>query len=1090
MLKKFAAMSTISKWAWIPLFAMMLAIGLLPAGNACAQTAVDGAIAGTVTDSTGAVVPNAQITVHNVATNAETATTSDPAGYFRVERLVPGSYTVKVAAAGFATYTAQNVTVEVGKLFEVAPRLGAGATSVTVQVSSEAPVINAESADFTTEFTPVSLLTLPINGRHWTSYALLSPGVTLGNSAFGLVTFRGATNLQNNFMVDGADDNDSFDSVERGYTRVGYSTTQDSILEFQVLTSNVSAQYGRAVGGGVNAITRSGANQFHGDLFEYWRDNEFGATNPFNILQTIPTVVYVKPLDKRHQFGGSFSGPAIKDKLFFFYSIDQQLRDFPILAVPTPQFLEDTNAAYNNCTVQGGTTTTDAVTCAEDRGVTATQIASAMTYFTDQSGVAPRKGNQLINFGKVDYHINDKNNVSLMYNRMRWNSPNGTQTNPVVRRGITSLGSDYMKIDSIIAKIDTFVTPSISNELRSEYARDFETETGDTPLSNEPTTTAGDLPPGVSITSNSGFSMGTPYYVPAIDYPDEQEIDTADNVAISRGNQTFNVGGELRWAQDNIVQVYYEHGLFTYARLADWFTDYARTLGGTAGCDSARDTGLGTLPCYTNLQQAFGHPQVKFHTNDWAGYMQDDWKARPAVTINIGVRYDYEAMPSAQIPNSAVPQTGQLPNDYTNFAPRLGFAWNLFHSSKTILHGGFGMYYGRIQNGQIYTALASTGSPSAQFQLNSSPSATSPVYPNIVSTGTAPAVSNVYAFAPRFRNPFATEADLSIQQQLPWSTVIGVAYLGSFGHDLATFVDNNIAPATATKTYTFSGGPLAGDQWTVPVYTARLSSAYNVLSLITSKITSNYNALSVTVDHRLSQGVQVQASYTFSKALDDGMSQTATANANYQTDPFTTTPDYGRSVNDMPQRFVGSLILAPEFKMANHAASVAANGWELAPVWTVQSGVPYSYGLSGGTSIPGGSSTYNGSGGTAASLGASGTGGASSEYVDFRAYPQYQSQDVFFNSIYPSRNSMRQANIDDVDARLSRTINFREKYKLMLGAESFNLMNHENFTGYNTTAYTISGTTATYQATFGTPSAAGNTIYRERQVQFVGRFDF
>ena len=723
-------------------------------------------------------------------------------------------------------------------------------------------------------------------------------------------------------------------------------------------------------------------------------------------------------------------------------------------------------------------------------GVTAAQIASAMAYIGDQSGVAPRKGNQLINFGKVDYKINDKNTASLMYNRMRWNSPNGTQTNPVVRRGLTSLGSDYLKIDSIIGKIDTFVTPGISNELRTEYARDFDTETGDTPLANEPTTTAGGLPPSVSISTNSGFNMGTPYYVPATSYPNEEEIDTVDNVAISHGSQTFNIGGELRWAQDKIVQVYYEHGLFTYARLADWFTDYARTIGGTASCDSAHDTGTGTLPCYTNLQQAFGHPQVKFHTNDWAGYVQDDWKMRTNVTINLGLRYDFEATPPAQIPNSSVPQTSQLPSAKAGFAPRVGFAWNLFGRGKTIFHGGFGMYYGRIQNGTIYKALASTGSPSAQFQLNSSPSATSPVYPNIVSTATPPAVSNVTAFAPGFKPPFAMEADFSVQQQLPWNTVIGVAYLGSFGHQLATSVDSNIAPSTGSKTYTFSGGPLAGDQWTVPVYTARINTAYNALSLVTSKITSNYNALSVTVDHRLSQGLQIQASYTYSKALDDGMNQSGQADTNDQTDPFTTAPDYGRSVNDMPQRFMGSLIIAPKFTIANHAASEVANGWELAPVWTVQSGVPYSFGLSGGTSIAGGSATYNGSGGTAASLGASGTGGALSEYVDFRAYPQYQSSDVFNGGVFPSRDSARQASIDDVDARLSRSFSFREKYKLTLGMESFNLMNHQNFTAYNSTAYTLSGTTATYQASFGTPTAAGNTIYRERQMQFLGRFDF
>ncbi len=1071
--------SILSRFAKIGAAVFAVLLTMTPAK---AQTAVDGAVAGTVTDSTGALIPGASILVHNAGTNAETTATADASGYFRVVRLVPGDYAITVSAKGFASYKAQHVTVEVGKLTEVTPTLTAGGTSVTVQVSSEAPVINTESSDFTTEFTPKTLNTLPINGRHWTSFALLSPGVTLGNSAFGLVTFRGANNLQNNFMVDGSDDNDSFDSVERGYTRVGYSTTQESILEFQVLTSNVPAQYGRALGGGVNAITRSGSNQFHGDLFEYWRDNEFGATNPFNILQTIPTTVYVKPLDKRHQFGGSFSGPAIKDKLFFFYAIDQQLRDFPIVAVPTPQFLEDTNSALNNCTVQGTSSTTDAATCAEDRGVTPAQIASAMSYFTDQSGIAPRKGNQLINFGKVDYRINDKNNASLMYNRMRWNSPNGTQTNPVVRRGITSLGSDNMKIDSIIGKIDTFVTPQVSNELRTEYARDFDTETGDTPLANEPTTTSGGLPPGVTILTNSGFNMGTPYYVPATDYPNEEEIDTVDNVAISHGSQTFNIGGELRWAQDKIIQVYYEHGLFNYARLADWFTDYARTIGGTAGCDSAHDTGAGALPCYINLQQAFGHPQVKFHTSDWAGYMQDDWKVTKNLTVNLGLRYDAEVLPAAQIPNGSVAQTGNLPSSDNNFAPRVGFAWSLFNSGKTIVHGGFGLYYGRIQNGMIYSALASTGSPSAQFQINTSPSAANaPVYPNIVSTATPPTVSNVIAFAPGFRSPFAIEADFSVQQQLPWNTVLGVAYLGSFGRQMPTFIDSNIAPATATKTYTFTGGPLAGDQWTVPLYTARINPAYNALSLISSAISSNYNALSVTVDHRLSQGVQIQLSYTYSRALDNGMSQTATANTNFQTDPFTQAPDYGRSVNDMPQRFVGSLILAPKFTIANHTASYLANGWELTPVWTLQSGIPYSYGLSGGTSLPGAAATFNGSGGIGAGI---------SEYVDFRAYPQLGSLDNFGSGIYPSRNSQRQANIDDVDARFSRTFSFLGRYSLLLGAESFNLLNHQNFTAYNTTAYTLSGTTATYQASFGTPSAAGNTIYRERQVQFLGRFEF
>jgi hypothetical protein len=1052
-----------------------------------AQTAVDGAVAGTTIDAAGALVPNATVVVHSVATNADSKMATDNSGYFRATRLAPGEYTVTVTAPGFATFVQRHVTVEVGKLTEVMPRLGASGSQETVDVSASTPVMNTEASDFSTDFNPAALNSLPINGRHWTSFALLSPGVTAGNSPYGLASFRGISNLQNNFMVDGADDNDSFDAVERGYTRVGYTTPEDAVLEFQVLTANVPAQYGRAVGGGVNAVTRSGSNDFHGDAFWYYRDNDFGATNPFNTLAVqIPgapagttQTIHIKPTDKRHQYGGTFSGPAVRNKLFFLYSFDQQKRNFPALATPTPQFLAAGNASDNNCKVVGGGTT-DAITCAEDRGVTAAQVNAALAYINGQSGVAPRLGNQIINFGKLDYKINERNNASLIYDRMRWDSPNGIQTNPVVRRGITSFGNDFVKIDSIIGKIDTLVTSHLTNELRANYARTFDTENGDAPLANEPNTTAGGLPPGLIISPNSGFSMGTPYYIPRTNYPDEREVDLVDNVTISKGNQTFTTGGEYRWAQDNIVDVDYEHGLFTYSQLADFFTDFARTLGSASGCDAARDTGTGTLPCYSNLQQAFGHPQFVYHTNDYAFYVQDDWKVLHNLTLNLGLRYDYEQLPSPKIPNPAVPQTAQFPSDKNNVSPRFGFAWDVYGTGKTLVHGGFGLYYGRIQNGTIYKALASTGVSSAQFQLNTSPSATSPIYPIIVSTATAPAVSNITAFSKGFQNPVADEFNLSIQQDLGWNTVLGVAYLGALGKQLPNFYDANIAPATKTKTYTFNGGPLAGDVWTVPLYTARISSAYNALSLIASNVNSNYNAMVVSIDHRMSRGVQVSASYTWSKALDYGMNQSSGADTNDQTDPFSVKPDYGRSSNDIPQRFVGGITLSPKFGIANKYAGMATNGWTLAPVWTVQSGVPYSYGLSSGSSIPGGATTYNGSGGS---------GGSSTEFVDFQAYPQYAAMDSF-KGAGPRRNSLRQANIDEVDARLSRSVTFREKYKFTLSGEAFNVLNRQQFTSYNTTAYSLSGTTATFQGTFGTPSAAGNTVYRERQFQFVTRFEF
>ncbi len=185
-------------------------------------------------------------------------------------------------------------------------------------------------------------------------------------------------------------------------------------------------------------------------------------------------------------------------------------------------------------------------------------------------------------------------------------------------------------------------------------------------------------------------------------------------------------------------------------------------------------------------------------------------------------------------------------------------------------------------------------------------------------------------------------------------------------------------------------------------------------------------------------------------------------------------PDYALASNDIPQRFVGNISYQPTFKLDNKVASELANGWMLAPVWTVQSGIPYSYGLSGGTSIPGGGASFNGSGGL-------------NPFVNFNAYLG-QNQNNNLPGI--RRNSARQTTIDDVDVRLSRFFTFKEKYKLMLAGEAFNALNRQNFTSFNNGAYSLTGNTANYQSSFGAPNAAGNTIYRERQIQFVGRFEF
>ncbi len=455
----------------------------------------------------------------------------------------------------------------------------------------------------------------------------------------------------------------------------------------------------------------------------------------------------------------------------------------------------------------------DAVTCALNRGVSQAQISAAQSYIAGQSGIAPRFGNQIVNFGKLDYHLNDRQSFSLLYNRMRWDSLNGILTNPIARNGITSLGNDRDKVDSVIGKATSLISSRVSNEFRAGYAREFDIQTGDTPLPNEPTTTSGGLPPGVIISTNSGFSLGSPTYTPRASYPDERVIELSDNVTAALGHHTLNAGLNYHWVQDNVNAIDFLHGRFTYAQVADFFTDFARANGGSAGCDAARDSGPGILPCYTTLQQSFGRPQFVFHTNEYGAYLQDDWRVTKRLVLNLGLRYDYEALPNAKIPNpnSTLSQTAYMPSDKNNIAPRFGLAWDAFGTGKTLVHAGFGLYYGRIQNGSIFRALATTAAPSAQFNIQTSSSAANaPQYPFILPTGTAPAVSNIQAFAPAFQNPVSDEVDVSVQQALGWNTVLGVAYLGSFGKNLPNFIDTNIAPATTTRTYTFAGGGVPG----------------------------------------------------------------------------------------------------------------------------------------------------------------------------------------------------------------------------------------------------------------------------------------
>ncbi len=308
----------------------------------------------------------------------------------------------------------------------------------------------------------------------------------------GLISFlRGISGLMNNSTVDGADNNQAFYSEERGRTRISYVISQAAVREFQVNTSNFSAEYGRAAGAVINAVTRSGTNHLHGQLFYYMRDNALGAANAFTVVpvQLSPgdwTTEKIKPLDRRQQFGGSLGGPILKDKLFYFVNADAQRRDFPAVAAaadPSILFAKPCVIASH----YAGLNTTNRTlvqVCSTDELYTLTRnvmpygvpditainaFYSGIDYLASLLGPVPRTADHQIALAKIDYHINPHHELALSYNRLRWSSPGGVQTEPVVERGIDSFGSSGVKVDTLTARLSSILGNHSINQLRTPW---------------------------------------------------------------------------------------------------------------------------------------------------------------------------------------------------------------------------------------------------------------------------------------------------------------------------------------------------------------------------------------------------------------------------------------------------------------------------------------------------------------------------------------------------------------------------------------------------------------------------------------------
>ncbi len=1095
---------------------------------ASAQGPTSGALHGHVEDLSGAPIASPQIDLEDLATHRHSSVNLAPDGSFNAIALSPGTYRLTVSAPGMAASQA-DLQIQLGSTTDLTTRLQP--QQVTAEITVIATSEETAPAATTRILTGPEIAALPLDGRRWQSFALLTPQANPTTAEFDLLSFSGLAPTANSTRIDGVDDDQSYSGVPRGsgqqtgpevedesegrgsatatrgftagdgpgrHPGMAYTFSEAAVREFRVTGQNDSALYGHAAGGVITTVSRSGSDDRHGSLFYLVRSSAFAATDPSATVthfhDGVITGGVVRPDDLRQQFGATLGGAAIPKRLFYFYAFDGQHRSFPGIASPqSPTF-------YNLSPIQ--------TALLGNRGVTAAKTQAALNYLDSLTGTLDRHQDQTINFGKLDWQAHDRDRFSLEGNRAHSSSVGGGRTAAVVNRGLASFGNSEIHVDAVIARWVHTLNDHLSNELRLQYGRDLHLERAQMPLPQEPAISPGSLAPEIAI-GPEGLIFGTPASISQGPSPDERRSQAAEVLTWVHGRHLLQFGGDLSFVQDHVQSLSNAAGTFRYdsgttdghaGGLVDWITDFTFSVNSypNGGCPSIN------APihefCFRSFSQSFGAQDTRFNTQEWAGFAQDDWRVRKGLNLSVGLRYEYEFLPLPQHPNNALDRvfspvgaTNIFPEDRNNLGPRLGLAWQPFGSERNTVRAGYGLYLGRLPGATIRSALAETALPSTTTRVRIVPTDETACpqvsnqgfgYP-CAFLGTPPSgivsTTSAVLFDRRFRLPVSQQATLALERELSPGTTVRASYLLNLTRQLPNTTDINIAPASAMQNFQLVGGVTTpgvrnADTFSLPLYTHRLDTAFGPVTDILSNVNASYHALLVEASRATGRNLQLRGSWTWSKAIDYGENSGATPATNGQLDPFDVRYDKAVSNFNYPHKLVISAVLAPEAKPSQAWRRVVVSGWSIAPVLVESSGRPYSYNVFGGTRLVGGHESLNGSGGS-----------------------------VYLPTI--GRNVLRLPEQVDLNLRLNRQIPLGERTRLRFTADIFNLPNHRNVTAVVQRAFLAGNpaggvTPLVFQDAaaiaseglstqpFGSFNGTSEGQARERQIQLGARLEF